>query len=258
MRGNVERETTSLPASLILKRLLGYGLAAVLLSGFLALGTWQVLRLGEKLELIERVESRIDSPAVALPAVSEWASVSKASHEYLPVRFEGQFLMDLTTRVQATTALGKGHWLLTPLRTADDTVVWVNRGFIAPNQTDALASANSPQARYSVQGLLRISEPDGAFLRDNDPQANRWYSRDIAALNQHHQLVQAAPYFVDAGRPRNLGEEILGFTPETYPVDGLTVIKFKNNHVVYAVTWYALALMVLGITVWLSRKRNRK
>ncbi len=257
MQGHVEHTPTPLPVASTWKRLLGYGLAAVLLFGFLALGTWQVFRLGEKLELIDRVETRVDAPAVAPPPMADWPLVSKASHEYLPVRFEGQFLMDLTTRVQATTALGKGHWLLTPLRTAEGTAIWVNRGFIAPNQIDAL-SERDPNAKYSVSGLLRITEPEGAFLRTNDPQGNRWYSRDIAALNQHHGLERAAPYFVDAGRPRNLGEEILGFTPETYPVDGLTVIKFKNNHVVYAVTWYALALMVLGITVWLSRRQKRE
>ena len=30
------------------------------------------------------------------------------------------------------------------------------------------------------------------------------------------------------------------------PVGGLTVIAFRNNHLVYALTWFALALMLAG------------
>ncbi len=33
-----------------------------------------------------------------------------------------------------------------------------------------------------MTGLLRLSEPKGAFLRSNDPKDDRWYSRDVAAI----------------------------------------------------------------------------
>jgi surfeit locus 1 family protein len=35
------------------------------------------------------------------------------------------------------------------------------------------------------------------------------------------------------------------------PVAGLTVITFHNSHLVYAITWYTLALMVAG-AIWLG------
>ena len=243
----------SVHASSSIKRLLGFALAAFFFTVFLSLGTWQVFRLDYKLDLIERVENRVHAPPVDAPMAAEWPAVSRDTHEYLNVKLQGALLPQYTTRVQATTVLGAGHWLLTPLRQANGKIVWINRGYIPVNEADPMTVENT-DGQFEVRGLLRLSETGGAFLRENDPAGNRWYSRDIEALSKHHNLKSVAPYFIDAGTPRNLGEEITGFTPKTYPVDGLTVIKFHNSHLVYAFTWYALALMVAGITVWLNRK----
>jgi surfeit locus 1 family protein len=38
-------------------------------------------------------------------------------------------------------------------------------------------------------------------------------------------------------------------------VGGLTVVSFPDNHLVYALTWYALGLMVAGAAVWQMRSR---
>jgi surfeit locus 1 family protein len=57
-----------------------------------------------------------------------------------------------------------------------------------------------------------------------------------------------APYFVD----EEAGAD------STAPVGGLTVIAFRNSHLVYAITWYGLALMVLvgaGIVIREERRR---
>ncbi|WP_204313471.1 SURF1 family cytochrome oxidase biogenesis protein, partial [Klebsiella michiganensis] len=68
-----------------------------------------------------------------------------------------------------------------------------------------------------VTGLLRVSEPGGAFLRANDPAAGRWYSRDVAAIGAARRLSDLAPYFVDAdARPGARADE---------PVGGLTVVR---------------------------------
>lgn len=245
--------THSIRSPRSIKRLLGLVLAAFFFSAFFALGTWQVYRLDYKLDLIDRVKSRVDALPVNAPVAAEWPAVGRDTHEYLTVKLQGELLPQFTTRVQATTVLGAGHWLLTPLRQASGEIVWINRGYIPVNEADPMTIENT-QGQFEVRGLLRISEAGGAFLRENDPAANRWYSRDIQALSNHYNLQPAAPYFIDAGTPRNLGEEITGFSPKSFPVDGLTVIKFHNSHLVYALTWYALALMVAGVTVWLNKK----
>lgn len=243
------------PRSAFARRVLGV-VALLLVALFFALGTWQAVRLQWKLDLIERVESRVHAAPVAPAPPARWAQVTKESDEYRRVRLAGHYLYEFTAPVQAVSELGAGFWLLTPLCTAEGHIVFINRGFIPavqnkPGTYPARRAAANPCAsggeRVELTGLLRISEPGGGFLRENDPANNRWFSRDVQALAAARGLTQVAPFFVDAGKnqdPAGAPERAVG---------GLTVISFVNNHLVYALTWYALALMVGAAWWWISR-----
>ena len=229
---------------------------------FAGLGTWQVQRLQWKLALIERVESRVSAPPVAPPSPARWSLVSRESDEYRHVRLAGHFLYEYSTPVQAVSELGAGFWLVTPLCTPDGSIVLVNRGFIPlagnkagrypARRADGKACAAVAGTPHSFTGLLRIAEPGGGFLRENDPVNNRWFSRDVAGIAAARGLHNVAPYFVDAARAQDAAG-----APER-PVGGLTVISFQNNHLVYAITWYALALMVAGAWWFVARSGNGK
>ena len=216
---------------------------------FAALGTWQVVRLQWKLALIERVEQRVHAAPVPAPGPESWSQLSAESDEYRRVRLVGIYEYDKTTRVQAVTDLGSGYWLMTPLRTVEGSVVLVNRGFIPLGQGDAGSEAGQRAGTAEVTGLLRMSQPGGAFLRKNDPAAGRWYSRDVEAIAAAQGAGSVAPYFVDADAAS--AERDARQAPA--PVGGLTVVSFHNNHQVYALTWYALALMTAGAFYWVAR-----
>lgn len=227
---------------------------AALLLGFLALGTWQVERRAWKLALIERVDQRVHAAPVAPPPASRWPTVNAAEHEYLPVTLQGRWLPDKTVLTQAVTELGAGFWVLTALQQADGTQVLVNRGFVPQEQRAQWQAATPPEGPANVQGLLRMSEPDGGFLRANDPAQQRWHSRDVAAIAQALQLPNAAPFFIDAGLPATTPSA----TPGTgWPRAGLTVVRFRNTHLVYALTWYGLALMVV-VAFWTVARYERR
>jgi surfeit locus 1 family protein len=225
--------------------------------GFLFLGTWQLQRLSWKLDLIERVEARVNAAPVAAPPRAEWPTISAARDEYRHVRLDGHFIAGKDTRVQAVTAIGAGFWLLSPFQLDDGTIVLVNRGFIPPRWQ---SEAESP-ALTTVTGLLRLSETKGGFLRQNDPGADRWYARDVAAIANARGLQQVAPFFIDAdfvGAPvvqgESVGGDAMAADPASWPRGGLTVIRFPNNHLVYALTWFALALMVAGAGAYVVRE----
>ena len=222
--------------------------AVLLFIGFVALGSWQLQRRVWKLDLIERVTQRVAAPVVDAPGPAQWPLINAAAAEYRHVRLAGRFIPGRDVRVQAVTRLGSGFWLLSPLQGADGTLVLVNRGYIAsPSELPP-----PPEGPVQVTGLLRLSEPGGGFLRQNDPAADRWFSRDVTAIAQARGLVKwgpVAPYFVDADAAPAGNEPAPG-----QPVGGLTVIAFANSHLVYALTWYALALMVAGAAVALARK----
>jgi surfeit locus 1 family protein len=168
----------------------------------------------------------------------------------------------------------------------------------APSASATHPDLLSPAAAARITGLLRMTEPRGAFLRHNDPAGNRWYSRDVQAIAAARGLTHVAPYFIDAeaapgdanapraasdtaGASPSASADQRGATtsttapgarmpasptpngprpptadePAVTPVPGLTVITFHNSHLVYAITWYTLALMV-AIAIWLGiRKR---
>ncbi|MGX1318700.1 surfeit locus 1 family protein [Bradyrhizobium sp. USDA 377] len=204
----------------------------------IALGVWQIERRAWKLALIDRVEQRVHAPAEPIPAPAAWPTVTAASDEYRHVSVTGRFLHDRETLVQAVTEEGPGYWVLTPLQRGDGTLVLVNRGFVPSERRDASArQAGNPEGQVEITGLLRITEPKGGFLRNNVPQHNRWYSRDVAAIAAARNLNEVAPFFVDA----DAGSQTAGG-----PIGGLTVIRFPNNHLIYALTWFALAFMLAG------------
>jgi surfeit locus 1 family protein len=210
--------------------------------GFVALAVWQVQRLAWKQDLIARVEQRLQAKPVAPPA----GEVGKAD-EYRRLRLQGRFEAG-EARVQATTALGAGHWVLAPLRLADGRAVLVNRGFVPPAQRDAVTVPDGP---VELTGLLRLTETGGGPLRANVPAEGRWYSRDVAGIAaQLGVRGPVAPFFVDeAADPAR---------PQRWPRPGLTVVRFTNNHAVYAATWLALAAMAAAAAGYLVREERRR
>jgi surfeit locus 1 family protein len=256
-----------------MKRWLLLAVAAFATVGFGALGIWQIERRAWKLALIERVEQRIHAAPVAAPGPGEWSGITRENAEYRRVTATGRFVPGRETLVRAVTELGEGYWLVEPLQSDRGFTVLVNRGFVptgwhagsvvsssgtaasgdAPAMADrSPAAANPPPASttLTVTGLLRISEPKGAFLRTNVPADNRWYSRDVEAISRAQRLTDVAPYFIDAEAAPNA-------VPESSqpPVAGLTVVHFRNSHLQYVITWFILALMALALGVRVARTR---
>lgn len=242
--------------------------AAVAVLLLLALGTWQVFRLQWKLDLMEKVDTRVHAKPVAAPEPAQWAQVNAANDEYRHVTLTGVYLPEYTTRVQATTDLGSGYWLLTPLCTQSGHIVIINRGYIgqeaakrlpAPSATSAgkaVCATVADRPAVTINGLLRLPETGRAFLRHNDPANHRWFARDVAAIAQARGFdgAMVAPFFVDTDK----GQEPPAEDEALRPVGGLTVISFTNNHLVYALTWYALAVMAAGAFIWVARDDKRR
>jgi surfeit locus 1 family protein len=218
-------------------------------AGLVALGNWQVARRSWKLDLIARVDSRVHAAPTAAPGPAAWPSVTRAQDEYRHVSARGVFQNGAETLVQANTDYGAGFWVLTPLRTDGGFTVLINRGFVPGDRRSAADRAPGMiVGETNVTGLLRITEPKGSFIQSNDPQEGRWYSRDVAAIADARGLGPVAPYFIDADATPNAGG---------LPIGGLTVIAFPNSHLVYAITWYSLALMLAGGAAYIGREEWR-
>jgi surfeit locus 1 family protein len=236
--GEDRKQGTPRPLKTIL-----FALAAVVGEILLVgLGVWQVERRTWKLDLIDRVDRRIAAPVSAAPGPDLWPKISCSNDEYRHVRVAGHFLDVRPVLVKALTEQGSGYWVLAPFEADEGFKVLVNRGFV-PDEVAARVrnEAQGHQGPTAVVGLLRITEPSGSFLRSNDPDQDRWYARDVAAIGVKLGIADLAPYFIDADASMNGAGQ---------PVGGLTVVSFPNNHLIYAVTWFSLAIM---LAVWSYR-----
>ncbi|TDK26244.1 SURF1 family protein [Luteimonas aestuarii] len=242
---HADRDTHLPPKRPVLRVVFAAALAIAFL-GFTTLGVWQVQRLAWKRDLVARVDARIHAVPVPAPTRDAWAGIDADNSEYLHVRVVGRFLDVPTTRTQAVTALGGGWWLLSPLQLDGGEIVLVNRGFVPTGET----AAGPPTGRVQVTGLLRLDEPGGGFLRSNAPGEDRWHSRDVQAIAEARGLPadRVAPYFIDAGRDS---------AAQGWPRGGMTVVSFRDHHLQYALTWFALALLTLVAGAWLFVSERR-
>ena len=218
----VQGRSTALNITLIIAALL-------IFITLVSLGNWQMDRLEWKETLIDTVNARAFGEPVAPPV----GSFVGKDHAYLRVVVEGTFDYKKTHGIKALTEFGAGYWLATPLHTANYTV-WINRGFVP--STIAAENWPQPEGVQRIEGLLRSSQPGGTRLEKNNAEQGRWFSFDVAALSANSKLENAAAFYIDADRASGPGE---------WPRGGMTVIDFRNSHLVYAATWYTMAALLL-------------
>lgn len=229
---------------------------AVALAILLGLGFWQLQRLVWKNDLIARVEARTQAPATPAPAESEWRNVTAERDEYRRVTATGTFLHD--REVQVYTVMsdepgrrgGPGYWVLTPLQLPSGAFVIVNRGFVPESRKDpATRWEGQVQGTLTVTGLLRMPEEAGYFTPANDPARNAWYRRDPGEIGRALSLERIAPFTIDADGTPN---------PGGLPEGGRTRVRFPSNHLQYAVTWFGLALALVGVFTAFAWQRLRR
>ena len=203
------------------------------IAGFVALGVWQVERRAWKLDLIARVDARVAAAPVAPPAPADWPRVTAERDAYARVRVTGRFRHDREVAVQAVTERGAGYWILTPLETKDFTVL-VNRGFVPPDRRDPATRA-AGAGRRRGHGHRPLAD-QRARRRLPAPQRPGGGALAFAGCRGHRRGRRTSARW----RPTS-SMPTPPANPGGLPVGGLTVIAFRNSHLVYALTWFALA-----------------
>jgi len=217
----------------------------VLASVFAALGVWQLYRLGWKTRLIADTQAAVHAAPID-PAALPAGDLTPLTYHRLAMT--GHFLSAGTTLVTGTSTIGTGYWELVPLAGDDGRTIMINRGFLPEGSRIEAARHHVPAGPVRIEGLLRPTEPRGAWLRANRPAQDRWYSRDIAAIAARRGVAVDPRLFIDSWAEASApGADA--------PVPGLTVIAFPNNHLGYALTWFTMGIMAIGGAFVLVRRR---
>lgn len=235
-------------------------LTAMLLPVFLGLGTWQWQRKTWKEDLIAKIEARRTAEPVSyIQALSQFVKTEDV--DYLRVRITGTFDHGSERHLYDPKPEGLGWDVYTLLEPEGGGIpVFVNRGWVP----DALKNpAKRPEGQVSgpqtVVGLVRLDEPRRAFVPDNDVKANRWYVRDTWTMRWGEQTPPEPQQFASskatAYAPFSIDAEAEPANPGGWPKGGTTELHIRNAHLQYVVTWYAMALTLLGVFAAFARQK---
>jgi surfeit locus 1 family protein len=227
--------------------------AAVALAALIGLGVWQLERLAWKDALLATMTERLAAPPVALPPPAAWARLSPAD-EFLRVTMTAAFALGREALVFTGGSTmrqdggGPGYWVFAPARLADGTIVMVNRGFVPEGRQDpASRSAGAIDGPMAMAGVLRWPEAPGLFTPAADVARHLWFVRDSAAIAAALS-INAAPFYVELESPA---------PPGGLPHPARVVANLPNNHLQYALTWFGLAAVLVGVfTAWVISGRH--
>lgn len=219
------------------------GLAFALLMG---LGIWQIERLHWKLALIAQVNSNL----AAQPLTPDRALAMGNGAQYHRVALMGRFDNKNEAYVFTTGPDGQAvYHVLTPFRFVDGRTLMVDRGYIPLALRDPGArKAGEPDGVQRLVGVWRIPDAPGPFTPAPDLEKRVWYARDVTAMAKAERIALAAPVIVEADATPN---------PGGWPKGGQTVVRFRNQHLQYAITWFALAGGLLIVYLAYHRTRGR-
>jgi surfeit locus 1 family protein len=210
------------------------------------LGTWQVMRLQWKTQLIARIAAAQTAPPEPLNAVLNRLQ-DKVQVDYVRVQFTCSGLeVSPTVGLFSLDDGNPARRLITacPIQVGPYHSLLVDRGFVVSGKS----ATGAPDLTTPVIGVLRKPDPPNAFTPVHTGPGADWYVRDIPAMAAALKVQDPAPVVLmlespapATGSPR----------PSPLPVD------IPNNHLGYVITWYGLALALAGVYIAFVRRARR-
>lgn len=236
---------------------MGVALALALVG--VALGVWQLNRAEEKRHLTELRETRTNSMALGLSSTGakpQGMSAMAWSNSLAPSDFDQQRVLLKGTWIhERSIALDNRAWngrpgvhVLTPLRLPDESLVWVNRGWMpkAPGAGPApkMPAAANPQELEGVALASVMRRVELSSSPDQLRQGQLWQNFDWDAAQQ---WIPGKVWPVIVWQTSDNGDGLLRRVPE--------VTDDVPKHLGYALQWFLLTALALFFA-WRLRPRS--
>ena len=198
---------------------------------FIALGTWQIIRLGWKNNLILEIENSLKNPPVELTQSNKV--------NYLKIKTSGSVDFEKQIYLYNLNDSGTpGFEVLNPI-SIDGENYLLNRGWIPFEKKD------SPEINIidqtNIIGTIKIQGRKNIFKPDNDLKENYWFS-----LNREDILKFTGKKF----------SKYIIYLDGNYqlPRPKIITANISNNHKKYAITWFSLAISILLLYLYFRKK----
>ena len=214
------------------------------------LGTWQIDRLGQKNDLLKKIQ-RVSEDITDLKDVNiddsnldDWL--------YRKIKIHGDFISqeNIFVFTHLSDPRGKfggaGYWVLNPFKSDEGNIIVINRGFIPQNIFDQFSSSTNKYKENIVTGYVRKFEKENIFTPDKNIEDRILYLFEKNDIKKLFRIKKIEPYFIDQVDEYN-----------SLPQSNETQLKFPNNHLSYAITWYGLATALLFIYFYSIFRRKK-
>ena len=198
---------------------------------FVALGSWQIVRLNWKNNLILEIENSLKNPPVEL--------TNSNVENYLKIKTTGSIDLEKQIYLYNLNDTGTpGFEVINPIL-INDTNYLINRGWIP------FEKKNSQEINVfdenDIIGTLKLQGRKNIFKPDNDLEENYWFS-----LNREDILKFTGKEF----------SKYIIYLNGNYQVPKPKKItaNISNNHQKYALTWFSLAISILLLYLYFRKK----
>ena len=198
---------------------------------FIGLGTWQIIRLNWKNNLILEIENSLKNSPVELAQSNK--------ENFLKIKTSGSIDFDKQIYLYNLNESGTpGFEVINPIVIGEENYL-INRGWI-PFEKKGTQEINVFDQK-NIIGTLKLQGRKNIFKPDNDLDENYWFS-----LNREDILKFTG---------KNFSKYII-YLDGNYqlPRPKKITANISNNHQKYAITWFSLALSILLLYLYFRKK----
>jgi len=201
---------------------------------FISLGTWQIVRLDWKKNLIREIEEGLN----AKPILYSYGTIK----DYQRVILEGNFEYSKQIYLYSLNEKSEpGFDVLTPFILKDGNNILINRGWIKKDLKNKDSINNFKDTQ--VMGVVREKFRKNIFKPKNELNNNVWFTINFDEIEKYTgKKFNKFVVFLDKKEtelvpsPRNITSDL------------------PNNHLKYALTWYAIAISILLYFLYFKKK----
>ena len=198
---------------------------------FIALGSWQIIRLNWKNNLILEIENSLKNPPVEL--------TQSKKRNYLKIKTSGS--IDFVKQIYLYNLNDNGtpgFEVINPILINNENYL-INRGWIP------FEKKNTQEINFfdenNIVGTLKLQGRKNIFKPDNNIEENYWFS-----LNREDILK-----FTD----KEFSKYIIYLDGNyQFPKPKKITANISNNHKKYAITWFSLAISILLLYLYFRKK----
>lgn len=209
----------------------------------LSLSLWQVKRLVWKTNLIEQRVSNFEGEPKNLFDIKK-----PNENEFKKVFIEGQLLNNLEFFMPALSKNGNnGFHIIVPMEVEKKKLILFDTGWVPLAKKEKNKRLNNLIKEKKIfTAVIRLPGRKGYFQPDNDNIKNFWFFVEPKLMEETISMKLENRFYLEA----------VDNGPNGYPLGNQTRIYLRNNHLQYAITWFLIALSLIGVFIFASIRKK--